>query len=355
MKRRLFTTALALALCLGLAVPAAAAAFYDVPEAHWAYSYIEQASARGFVQGDGKGYYNPGGSVTYADFATMLVRGFFSRQLDAYSGAKEPWYAPYCAVASEQGLFQNTRYQKGEAGADSRLTRTEMAFILQNTLTCFGMEPLSASVKADLREVIPDIDLYTEEEQEAILAVYSAAVLTGVNLSGTFAGSNEMSRAEAATVMLRLDSRRDNWDSPDSAQKPLLVNGQPITEYNVLVAISALRTTYPEGTSWTEENSYYSIGLRTNGYGSAGFALLCSDAAFGTLPATRTHAVFEDIKVGDILRMDGDACSAVVLEKRAGSVVVVEGNLDGCVHWGREISRGSLEEGTYYVQTRYPA
>ena len=43
MRKKLCSLVLALALCLGLAVPAmgAVATFTDVPEGHWSYSYVE--------------------------------------------------------------------------------------------------------------------------------------------------------------------------------------------------------------------------------------------------------------------------------------------------------------------------
>lgn len=49
MGKKLCSLSLALCLCLGLSVPAmgAGAAFSDVPEGHWAYSYVEQAASEG--------------------------------------------------------------------------------------------------------------------------------------------------------------------------------------------------------------------------------------------------------------------------------------------------------------------
>ena len=50
-----------------------------------------------------------------------------------------------------------------------------------------------------------------------------------------------------------------------------------------------------------------------------------------------------------------DTHTVVVLEKRADSVIVTEGNFNGQVHWDREITRQELEEQNFYVRTRYPA
>lgn len=102
---------------------------------------------------------------------------------------------------------------------------------------------------------------------------------------------------------------------------------------------------------WTNDNFYASQALRSGGYGCEGFALICSDAAFGTLPA-RTHRSFEAIRVGDMIRI-GDYHTVVVLEKKENSVMVTEGNYNSSIHWGREITRSSLEREGFSVRTRY--
>ena len=125
------------------------------------------------------------------------------------------------------------------------------------------------------------------------------------------------------------------------------------TEEAVYAAITALKADYPEGMRWTNDNFYASQALRSGGYGCEGFALICSDAAFGTLPA-RAHRSFEAIRVGDMIRI-GDYHTVVVLEKKENSVMVTEGNYNSSIHWGREITRSSLEREGFSVRTRYPA
>ena len=125
------------------------------------------------------------------------------------------------------------------------------------------------------------------------------------------------------------------------------------TEEAVYAAITALKADYPEGMRWTNDNFYASQALRSGGYGCEGFALICSDAAFGTLPA-RTHRSFEAIRVGDMIRI-GDYHTVVVLEKKENSVMVTEGHYNSSIHWGREITRSSLEREGFSVRTRYPA
>lgn len=56
----------------------------DVPTTHWAYPYVEKAAAEGVVTGVGNNRYNPSGTVTCAEFCTMLVWAFRPENLDDY-------------------------------------------------------------------------------------------------------------------------------------------------------------------------------------------------------------------------------------------------------------------------------
>ena len=58
--------------------------FTDVPEASWAYPYIEQAAADGIVSGVGGGRFNPTGTVSYSEFGTMIARAFCEDELATY-------------------------------------------------------------------------------------------------------------------------------------------------------------------------------------------------------------------------------------------------------------------------------
>ena len=124
------------------------------------------------------------------------------------------------------------------------------------------------------------------------------------------------------------------------------------TEQEVYNAIVALKADYPEGMRWTNDNYYHSDAMHLTGYGCEGFALICSDTAFGDLPA-RTHTSFDQIRVGDLIRV-GNYHTIVVLEKKSNSVIVTEGNFNSSIHWGREVTRASLEQSGFSVRTRYP-
>ncbi len=127
----------------------------------------------------------------------------------------------------------------------------------------------------------------------------------------------------------------------------------PETE-RIRAVLNSLRVDYPEGFHWNNGTYYASVGLGFRGYGCAAFAAMCTDLAFGAEAPGRQYSDFESIRVGDILRVNYNSHSVVVLEVRPDSVIVTEGNYEGVVHWDRELTRSYLEAGNFFGTTRYP-
>ena len=63
--------------------------------------------------------------------------------------------------------------------------------------------------------------------------------------------------------------------------------------------------------------------------------------------------LFNTIRPGDNLRLNGYH-TVVVIERNANSLKIVEGNYDGKVHWGREISLNSFLKMDVQVCSPYP-
>jgi hypothetical protein len=112
----------------------------------------------------------------------------------------------------------------------------------------------------------------------------------------------------------------------------------------------ALKARYPEGMRWTNDDSYRWKASNYTGRGCVAFAMILSDAAFGDAPH-RQHTDFNNLRVGDILRMDGDTHSAIILAIDNSSITLAEGNWNSKIHWGRQIPANY--GGLNYVWTRY--
>ena len=158
----------------------------------------------------------------------------------------------------------------------------------------------------------------------------------------------------AADNSVRLDP-----GAPYVEESPTLTTPDVLTEAEVEAAIRALRDIYPSGT-------YYGSFYRStsNGpYGStpsncAGWATLCSDAAFGNLPWRRVvNPRWEDIRSGDLVRFDTKANGhvVVVLNKTSEYIKVTESGTHNESRWGGQYFKWWLEEQPgYTLYTRYP-
>ena len=133
------------------------------------------------------------------------------------------------------------------------------------------------------------------------------------------------------------------------------------TSEEIYNRITALKNNeYPEGTVWTNDNKYEwnltvpsSLGIsRFIGYGCQAFAMITSDAAFGNAPAYRyDNDGTTTVRVGDILRLNNDTHSVIVLAIDGDTLTIAEGNYNGTIHWGRTISLSGC--GFTYGYTRY--
>lgn len=147
----------------------------------------------------------------------------------------------------------------------------------------------------------------------------------------------------------------------------------PAAVYQAMIALKD-QDGYKEGTTWTNDEPYPDAdgdyrwnggpldGKNINAVGCVAFAFTLSDAAFGNLPArmyARGAFTYDDIKVGDILRVNNDLHTVIVLEVSDAGVVVAEGNIStgdhkGKVHWGRGIPKEEVMSSTSHYITRYP-
>ena len=132
-----------------------------------------------------------------------------------------------------------------------------------------------------------------------------------------------------------------------------------LTEAAVQATIRALRNVYPTGTVYGEFYRSYSNGP----YGMApnhcaGWATLCSDAAFGDLPWRRVNnPSWESIRAGDLIRFNTDSSGhvVVVLDKTDEYIKLTESGTTNKARWGGQYFRWWLEEQPGYTCfTRYP-
>lgn len=125
---------------------------------------------------------------------------------------------------------------------------------------------------------------------------------------------------------------------------------------DVTAKIWALKSQYPEGTRWTNEN-YYRLstpidGYTYNGYGCVAIAFIVSDYLFGDAPCTE-HRDFTKLRPGDMVRVNYDSHTVVVIEVNGDYITVMEGNYNSSIHWGRQLKISDIIAQQGYIWTRY--
>lgn len=311
----------------------AVAGFTDVDSSDYFADAVQWAVDNGVTNGTSPTTFSPTNTVVRADAVTFLWRASGSPAPAADS-------SPFTDVTDPDAYYYNAVLWAAEQEITNGVTAD--TFGLRGTLTYEQILALLCRTAGG--------DAYGADWSALALAW---AQENGLTDGLAFSPADSCPRCDMVYFLWKqLGEEKPDPETPP-VEEPEEPDVQAPTEQEVYDIILALKADYPEGMPWTNDNSYYSPAMHMTGYGCAGFALICSDAAFGDLPG-RTHYSFDDIRVGDMIRI-GNYHSVVVLEKKADSVIVTEGNYNSSIHWGREITHADLDRTGFYVQTRYPA
>lgn len=189
------------------------------------------------------------------------------------------------------------------------------------------------------------------------LVILAAMLLCGILLLNAAAADGTEGKDYSVRILERIPNEISRETAHDSAW---------YREDAVYARMMALKSSYPEGMPWTNDNTYSRTylwyggswdGMRITytGMGCVGFALIMSDAGFGSdMPIYQKYGVpFSEIRVGDILRINNDTHSVIVTQVNSSSVTLAEGNYNSSIHWGRTMSASEVEAANY-VLTRWP-
>lgn len=231
MKKRMISLILSLTLLLSLSAPALAAApaakphFTDVPTSHWAYTQIERAYSDGVIAGTAgnaanyTGVFSPSGTLTEAQFVTIMTRAFFNDELEAAKktvGSNAKWYAAAQKVAEDQHLLT---FVQGKM--DAPITRYDMAAIMTNIMSAkeFPGRPDATKIEETF-DKIADFKSIPNYYQVSVASVFAMGLIAGTDSKGTFSGSSYMNRAQAAVVYGRMKDVFLNAGDGSTTTKP---------------------------------------------------------------------------------------------------------------------------------------
>ena len=193
--RRLAAGALSIALAVTMFSTTAFAAsvkFSDVPSSHWASSSISKMADKGIMSGIGNNLFAPSHTLTGAEFVTMIVRHFYEDKLGTEG---EKWYSEFMAAAKSANILTGT-----DVTAEGTINRYDMAQLMYNVLKAEGITTSSLSDTSK----VADWSSVPSAYRDAVSVCYNMGMLSGVDSKGTFNGTGNMDRAQAAVVMDRL-------------------------------------------------------------------------------------------------------------------------------------------------------
>lgn len=173
--------------------------FLDVPKNAWYADAVNTINATGWMGGTAKQQFSPALPLTRAMCATALYRvaGGFSTTPAAFSDVPaDAYYVKPAAWAAEQGLL---RVQDGVFGPRSAVSRAEFLVALRQCASIAGLDvtpPQSIDLSA-----FSDGGAVPAWASDALRWALGANILSG--RSGTLAPSAPVTRAEAATLLVR--------------------------------------------------------------------------------------------------------------------------------------------------------
>jgi len=222
------------------------------------------------MDGKSNSSFDPLGSLTIAEtikIAASLHKGYHTGSMDFVSDS--PWYAPYVEYALKNGIPIGA-YRNLNVAA----TRSDFAVIIAGSLPDEAIAPINRIADG----AIPDVwESYSYGQ--AVYKLYRAGILTGSDKEGTFFPGRTLSRAEAATLIMRIvdaDTRAslsiaaeltgeqiyelaspavffiEVFDSDEKTIKSgsgffICESGLAVTNYHVVVGASSMKITTDDG------------------------------------------------------------------------------------------------------------
>lgn len=192
-----------------VAFPAEAKTFSDVPQSHWAYSVIDEASDDGIMSGKAAGVFAPNATLTRAEYATMLynlapesdvmklVHGSTADN-GLYDVDGNAWYADTVSWAVARGVFKNNG---GSFSPNRTITREEMAVATYEFLHkyCDGKFVLDSIYKG----FTDDAAFSSSANRDKVYILVNNGIIAEKS-DGSFDPQGSLTRAEAAAMAVRV-------------------------------------------------------------------------------------------------------------------------------------------------------
>jgi hypothetical protein len=180
------------------ATPTTAVNFTDVPQNLWARPYIETLATRGIVSGFPDGTFKPGGSITRAEYATLLQKAFEQNPKSEVPNYKDVSANFWALPAIEETVA--TGFLRGYPGNSFRpnqpLTRVQAIVALANGL---GLNATDAT--PEVLKAYQDANRIPNYAQAPVSAATKAGLVVNYPNPKILNPNRNASRAEVAALV----------------------------------------------------------------------------------------------------------------------------------------------------------
>ena len=170
---------------------------------------IEALAARNIIDGKSDGNFDPTGSMTRAEFATIVVRALGLTPVD--TGAfvdvdSTAWYASYVGAASTYALINGVG--EGRFNPDGTITRQEAAVMVSRAAQLCGLEmEMDTAAVRNMLAQFPDYMTSAEWARAQLAFCYQEGILSQTELN--IRPQDAVTRAEVAQMLFTLLSSAD--------------------------------------------------------------------------------------------------------------------------------------------------
>lgn len=173
--------------------------FTDVKTTDWYYSFVEASHQMGLLNGTSDTTYAPNTDLTVAAAvklaACMNILYNGGDPNTDISVGKGVWYSTYMAYALQHGIIDtDLSSRQGE-----KITRSEYVYMFSRALPAEAFKEINTVAVGS----IPDVKSCNTKYEQAIYKFYRAGIVIG-NSAGEFMPDNTISRAEVATILVRM-------------------------------------------------------------------------------------------------------------------------------------------------------
>ncbi len=228
--------------------------YTDVPSGNWYHEPILYAYENNLMNGMTENTFEPDTSMSRAMFVTVLGRIHGADKIESSTFPDviaNSYYSGYVGWSVEAGIIGG--YPEGDFRPDNSILRSEAAKIIVCYIDYIKM---TALWDADAPSVFGDADAIPEWSKDFVESLRSSGIIAGDD-NGNFNPNGTLTRAEAATIFMRLHKMKEYLRIEDPIVRDYKSeNGDYylLGAYDMFYSGSALTTSY-NGTKVTSNNN----------------------------------------------------------------------------------------------------